>query len=188
MKNVSYIAVVSGLFLSLLVISLSGPAAATGEVTPPPTRISFHVNSEGVRGVKVRFFLRTTPARAWEVVTNPHKVVQLFRAVTAIKASPRGPHFGEYHISSILGGKLVTCLIDRDNVNRRVRWKRVDGHLLEMMGWYHIGTDGRYPGYSWVDYGSYIDPGRLGRALMTNRGRRRDVKYMIKQLRRFTEG
>jgi hypothetical protein len=56
-----------------------------------------------------------------------------------------------------------------------------------MQGYYKVRVDQRYPGYSLVEYASYIDPGGIGRALMTNRGRRADIEHMIAQLRRLTE-
>ena len=187
MRNISNITAVTGVLLALICFNHARSAAAEEAVTPPPPRITFHTNSDGVRGVRLRLYLKTTPDRAWEVVTNRHKAAQLFRAITAITDSPRGPDFREYHLTSIVGDKLVICRVERDDTRRRIRWQRVDGHLVELMGWYHISTEEQYPGYTRVDYGSYIDPGLIGRALMTNSGRRRDVNYMISQFRRLTE-
>lgn len=187
MRIFSNTTVVAGFLLCLLCFGHANDAAAQEAATPPPPRITFHTNSEGVRGVKLRLFLKTTPDRAWEVVTNRHKVAQFFPRITAITNSSRGSNFREYHLSSIIGDKLVICRIEQDDTRRRIRWQRVDGDLEELMGWYHISSDKQYPGYTRIDYGSYIDPGFLGRALMTNRGRRRDVNFMIDQFRRLTE-
>lgn len=187
MRGISKTVFSIGLLLGLLFSDDSGGAAAEEGGTPPPPRITFHTNAEGVRGVKLRLYLRTTPDQVWEVVTNRQKAAQLFPAITSITNSSKGPSYREYHLTSIIGDKMVVCRIDRDDTRRRIHWQRVEGHLDELMGWYHISTEEQYPGYTRIDYGSFIDPGFIGRALMTNRGRRRDVNYMISQFRRFTE-
>lgn len=184
MRKTVYIQIIVVLTLAAL---WPQSAAAQSTATPPGPRITFHENAAGVKGAKLRLYLKSSPERVWEVVTNPQKAAKLFERVTAIKNSNRGAGFREYHLNSILGDKLVICRIIQDNERRRVTWKRVDGNLVDMEGYYRISDDAQYPGYVRLEYASYIDPGGIGRALMTNRGRRRDINYMITKLRTMTE-
>jgi hypothetical protein len=166
---------------------LSATAGAENGSTPPEPRITFHKSAEGVRGVKLLLYLKTEPSRVWEAVTNPAKAAALFKNVSSITQSSKGPMLRDYHLNSPLGEKVVTCAITQDDQRLRVRWQRVEGHLVELYGYYNISQDNQYPGYTRVDYGSYIEPGGIGSVMMTNGGRRRAVLFMISELRRMTE-
>ena len=153
----------------------------------PGPRITFHNDDDGVRGVKLRLYLKTQPDRAWELVTNSTKAAKLFKNVSSITASARGPRYSDYHLSSIIGEKIVTCLVTRDDAHRRLSWKRVDGSLVALYGYFKIDSDPHYPQHVRFEYGSYIDPGGIGRVLMTDRRRREAVQHMSSQLRAMLE-
>jgi hypothetical protein len=173
--------------LVLLGVAPAREARAEQGAGPPEPRITFHRSREGVAGVKARLYLKTEPERVWEVVTDPEKAASLFKAVRTIKRSARGPGYWDYHLSSILGEKVVYCAIVRDDRRLHIRWKRFEGDLVDLYGYYKVGRDSAFPDHARVDYASYIDPGGIGRVLMTNGKRRVDVNFMIAQLRRLTE-
>ncbi|MFZ5786436.1 MAG: SRPBCC family protein [Acidobacteriota bacterium] len=168
-------------------------AAASGEplaetaARPPEPAIGFHESPEGVAGVKARLYVAAEPGRVWGVVTDPSKASKLFKNVAAIRPSTKEAGLWDYHVTSVLGEQVVTCKISRDDGRHRLHWKRVGGCLADMYGYYELSEEPAYPGYTRVDYGSYIDPGGIGRVLMTNGKRRTAVLYMISQLRGMTE-
>jgi len=177
-----------GLAVLLCVAMAAVEARAEGASgAPPEPRITFHKSAEGVRGIKLRLYLKAAPERVWEAVTTPQKAAALFKSLASIRRSAKGRGFRDYHLNSIIGEKVVTCRVQQDDKRMHVTWKRVEGHLVELYGYYKVSQEDSYPGHTRLDYGSYIDPGGIGRVMMTNRGRAKAVKFMIKQLRQMTE-
>jgi len=174
---------ISGALCFVPLALLAGSEARGEAAGPPDLRVTFNDGSDGVRGAQAAFYIKASPDVVWDVVTSSRKSAQLFKAMKAIKSSSRGSNFREYHISSIIGDKLIICKITRNASKRFLAWKRVSGHLVEMRGLYEITEDAHYPGYSRIRYESYIDPGAIGRLLMTNKGRQRDIVYMVAKMR-----
>lgn len=178
----------SSVLAFLVVVAWTGEITAeeSGASVPGP-RITFHEDPQGVRGVKLKMYLKTDPDRVWALVTDSKRAPALFKNVAAIKASAKGPSYSDYHISSSIGDKVVTCLVKRDDGRRHLTWRRVEGSLETLYGYFKIGRDERYPNHVQLEYGSFIDPGGIGRVLMTNRRRQAAVEYMITKLRGLVE-
>ena len=97
-------------------------------------------------------------------------------------ARPRGGTgpFGETRLSSPLGDKNIYCKVTIDNDGHYIHWKRVRGDLVHVEGFFKIRQKAHHPEYAYIDYGSYIDPGGIGRILMTNAKRERSINRMIR--------
>ena len=166
-----------------IIFALSSEVLAEESGEIPGPQITFHEDSDGVRGIKLRMFLKTDPERLWNLVTDSKRAPTLFKNVASITPSSKGPRFQDYHISSIIGEKIVTCRVTQNDARRHLSWKRVEGSLESLYGYFKIGRDDRYPDHVRFDYGSFVDPGGIGRALMTNRRRRSAVQFMITKIR-----
>ena len=140
-----------------------------------------------MRGIKLRLYLKSTPDRVWRLVTDSKRAPSLFKNVSSITPSSKGPRFQDYHLNSIIGEKVVTCLVKQNHSKRHLSWTRVEGSLSSLYGYFKIGQDDRYPEHVRFEYGSFVDPGGIGRALMTNRRRRAAVEFMITKLRSIAE-
>lgn len=180
---------VIGVFLAVSVVGALCPGEARAEVASavPGPRITFHEDENSVRGVKLRLFLKTDPERVWELVTNTKKAVSLFKNVSSISSSSKGSRYSDYHLSSAIGEKVVTCLVSRNNERRHLSWRRVEGSLVALYGYFKVGRDPQYPGHVRFEYASYVDPGGIGRILMTDRRRRGAAQHMITKLRAMFE-
>ena len=150
---------------------------------PPGPSIRFVKNPQGIRGVMLRLYLAGTPEQAWDVVRAPTRAPAILDSVSAV--TPRADGLYEYRLSSPIGDKVMICSVTVDNKRREIHWRRLRGDLEVVEGYFKIGQDPRYPDYAQVRYGSYIDPGGIGRVLMTNRRRRQSVLRMVSNLRRL---
>lgn len=167
-----------GLAAALAAAEQSSPA------TPPGPNIRHVRNADGVRGVLLRLYLKTSLERAWSVVRDPTQAHKVLEHVAGVKRQPDG--LWEYRLSSPLGDKLIYCKVTINEPRRQIHWKRIRGDLEHIEGFFKMRQAPDYPGYVRVDYGSYIDPGGIGRLLMTNSKRERSVNKMIAKLRRLT--
>lgn len=160
-----------------------GQAQAEVAGAVPGPRISFHEDENSVRGVKLRLYLKTDPERVWELVTNSKKAVSLFKNVSSISPSSKGPRYSDYHLSSAIGEKIVTCLVSRNDARRHLSWRRVEGSLTALYGYFKVDQDPNHPQHVRFEYASYVDPGGIGRILMTDRRRRGAAQHMLTKLR-----
>ncbi len=150
---------------------------------PPDPSIRYVKNEQGVRGVLLRLYLEGTPDQAWSVVRSPTKAPSILDNVAAVLPRPDG--LFEYRLSSPIGDKVMICNVTVNDKRREIHWRRLRGDLEAVEGYFKIGQDSRYPEHALVRYGSYIDPGGVGRGLMTNRRRRQSVLRMVARLRRL---
>ncbi len=82
---------------------------------------------------------------------------------------------------------MVFCYVTVDEKNKRFRWRRLTGDLLAFEGQFHLKTSSSKSNGTVVEYRSFVDPGGIGRLLMT-RSRRTDmVLDMVPRLKRLVE-
>lgn len=180
-------AVLSVWFLLAAGVLLAPTARAqSGGVPPTEARFTFEPNGEGVRGLQMEMFVKADPDRVWKAVTSPAKAPWLFKDVKRLVRSDQGGLW-DYHLRSPLGDKVVTCKLRRNDRGRELHWKRVSGDLSHMSGYIKVGVDPRYPEHARVRYASFIDPGALFRALMTNAKRQRTVEFTVDRIRTLGE-
>lgn len=166
-----------------VVLALGVSSASAEEGAPPAPRISFVTNSQGVRGALLKMYLKTSVERAWDAVSDPNGAPQILDGVVAVKRQPDG--LWEYRLESPLGDKYIYCKVTIKADRHYIHWKRIRGNLEHVEGYFKISQTAQYPDYAFVDYGSYIDPGGIGRILMTNNKREQSINRMIGRLRRL---
>ncbi len=170
------------LLAARFIIALSLLVTFRAAADPPPTRMDFH-DSAGAMALTATAYLRGDVESTWKVITDPSAGASLFDSIVSIKSS--GKNIWNYALSSPIGEKEIRCSVAMNRSARSVTWKRISGSLVRFEGRFQVDDAPDYPGHVKVTYLSIIDPGVIGRLLMTKNRRREMAKTMFPRLQRL---
>lgn len=161
---------------------------AVGHTSPPLPRYQHLQNDNGVRGIRVSAFLKATEERVWDVLTDLSQGSRLFESLKAVTPIKGAPGLFNYRMSTSFGDKLMKVQVQRDDARRIIRWRRVSGAFEVFEGSLRVSSSPRHSGYVVLAYTNYVDPGGLGRLVLTKHRLQKNIATMVGTLRRVVEG